>query len=122
MNNNEDIDLRRLHTYNELKEAIWLIYDSKIKLLNLKAYKERTGKDFLPKETAITNMRECIRSAYHHFNVTGYTPSTFYNDVFSNYARFRLTKWILKDTLGQDPMVYNSNSYNYNKDYTIICD
>lgn len=119
MNNNEDIDLRRLHTYNELKEAIWLIYDSKIKLLNLKAYKERTGKNFLPKETAITNMRECIRSAYHHFNVTGYTPSTFYNDVFSNYARFRLTKWIFKDTLGQDPMVYNSNSYNYNKDYTI---
>ena len=40
MNSNEDIDLRRLHTYTELKESIWLIYDSKIKLLNLKAYQE----------------------------------------------------------------------------------
>lgn len=119
MNSNEDIDLRRLHTYTELKETIWLIYDTKIKVLNLKSYYERINNNVKSNELTNKSKRECIFSAYCHFNVLGQTHSTFYNDVFSNYARFRLTKWIFKDILGQDPMVMNGDSYKYNKDYTI---
>lgn len=123
MNSNEDIDLRRLHTYTELKESIWLIYDSKIKLFNLKAYQEGKCQNFQSKNSTIKVMRDCISSAYQHFTVLGQTSCTFHNDIFSNYARFRLTKSILKDVLGQDPMVSQRNSYNYNNDYAVkfIC-
>lgn len=119
MNSNEDIDLRRLSTYTELKETVWLIYDTKIKVLNLKSFYENINNEFKANMLTKQSKRDCIFSAYRHFNVLGQTHSTFYNDVFSNYARFRLTKWIFKDILGQDPMVMKSDSYKYNKDYAI---
>ena len=55
--------------------------------------------------------------AYRHFKPTGHIRSTFYDDVFSNYARFRLNKLIVKDIFGKDPMVLKNNSYRYTQYY-----
>ena len=61
--------------------------------------------------------RKEIEAAYGHFKPIGHIRSTFYDDVFSNYARFRLNKLIVKDKFGRDPMVKKDNSYEYETQY-----
>lgn len=117
MSTNEDLDFRRLHTYSELKEAIWQILDTRIKLQNISIYcLKRDNKQNEAQELAKIR-RQYINQAYNHFKPIGNVRNTFYDDVFSNYARFRLNKLIMKDILGKDPMVDENNSYKYKDNY-----
>lgn len=117
MNSIEDMDFRHLHTYSDLKEAIWQIFDIRIKIQNIRIY-------ILAKNDAVKSLiqkrRQNISIAYNHFKPIGHIRSTFYDDVFSNYARFRLNKLIVKDIFERDPMVDNTNSYYYEEDYMTV--
>ena len=120
MNSTEDMDLRRLHTNTELREALWQVLDTRIKLQNIRIYNYRAyGKENTASKITIER-RKCIATAYNHFKPTGHIRSTFYDDVFSNYARFRLNKLIVKDIFERDPMVDNNNSYLYEEDYMTV--
>ena len=114
MNANEDINLTRLQIYSDLKEIIWLISDTRIKIFNVLAYFSPTEK----KCHYIKLHRDEIRRAYQHFQPLGQINDTFFNKIISYYARFRLNKCILKDILGSDPMVKKDNSHEYNQDFT----
>lgn len=115
MNANEDINLTRLQIYSDLKEIIWLISDTRTKILNVMAYFGNTQK----KKDHYTQLRrDEIRRAYQHFQPLGQINDTFFNKVISYYARFRLNKCILKDIFGKDPMVNPNDSHVYNQDFT----
>lgn len=115
MNANEDINLTRLQIYSDLKEIIWLISDTRIKVLNVMAYFDNTQ----GKKGHYTKLRrDEIRRAYQHFQPLGQINDTFFNKVISYYARFRLNKCILKDIFGKDPMVNPDDSHEYNEHFT----
>ncbi len=116
MNTNEDINLSRLQIYSDLKEIIWLISDTRIKIFNVLAYFAQTQPDKL-RYTKLH--RNEIRRAYLHFQPLGQINDTFFNKIISYYARFRLNKYILKDIFGEDPMVNPDNSHEYNPHFTI---
>lgn len=114
-NANEDINLTRLQIYSDLKEIIWLISDTRTKILNIMAYFGNTQE----KKDHYTKLRrDEIRRAYQHFQPLGQINDTFFNKVISYYARFRLNKCILKDIFGRDPMVNPNDSHEYNKHFT----
>lgn len=117
MGTNEDLDFRHLHIYTELKEAIWQIMDTRIKLQNISIYCYQKEKQKTLAQDIAKCRRENVMIAYRHFKPTGHIRSTFYDDVFSNYARFRLNKLIVKDIFGKDPMVLRNNSYRYTQYY-----
>lgn len=117
MGTNEDLDFRHLHIYTELKEAIWQIMDTRIKLQNISIYCYQKEKQKTLAQDIAKCRRENVMIAYRHFKPTGDIRSTFYDDVFSNYARFRLNKLIVKDIFGKDPMVLRNNSYRYTQYY-----
>lgn len=122
MNAHEDLDMARLKTYSELKEMIWLIADTRIKLLNFLSYRVNTSGP-TPcaakyKELSRKRRDEIIR-AYNHFCPLGKNRDTFYNEVITNYARFRLNKLILKDLFHKDPLVDPQNSHRYNNQFIV---
>ncbi len=110
----EDLNLTRLQIYSGLKEIIWLIAETRIKVLNVLAYYDESNR---PHYTLL-NHKE-IQQAYQHFQPLGQIDDTFFNKIISYYARFRLNKCILKDILGQDPMVNSKDSHIYNLDFAI---
>lgn len=114
MNANEDINLTRLQIYSDLKEIIWLISDTRTKILNVMVYFGNTQE----KKDHYTKLRQDeIRRAYQHFQPLGQINDTFFNKVISYYARFRLNKCILKDIFGKDPMVNPDDSHEYNEHF-----
>lgn len=116
MNTNEDINLTRLQIYSDLKEIIWLISDTRIKIFNVLAHFAHTQ----PDNFHYTELhRNEIRRAYLHFQPLGQISDTFFNKIISYYARFRLNKCILKDIFGEDPMVNPDDSHEYNPYFTI---
>ena len=117
LDTNEDLDFRHLHIYTELKEAIWQMLDTRIKLQNISIYCYQKEKQKELAQDIAKCRRENVMIAYRHFKPTGHIRSTFYDDVFSNYARFRLNKLIVKDIFGKDPMVLKNNSYRYTQYY-----
>lgn len=116
MNANEDLNLARLQIYSDLKEIIWLISDTRIKIFNVLAYFSDPDSE---KPTYEKRRRDEIRRAYRHFQPLGQINDTFFNKIISYYARFRLNKCILKDIFGKDPMVNPCNSHKYNREFTI---
>ena len=117
LSSNEDLDFRHLHTYTELKEALWQVLDTRIKIQNIRKYYYKISGNKAMERLVTAERRKEIEAAYGHFKPIGHIRSTFYDDVFSNYARFRLNKLIVKDIFGRDPMVKKDNSYEYEIQY-----
>lgn len=117
LSSNEDLDFRHLHTYTELKEALWQVLDTRIKIQNIRKYYYKVSGNKAMERLVTAERRKEIEAAYGHFKPIGHIRSTFYDDVFSNYARFRLNKLIVKDIFGRDPMVKTDNSYEYETQY-----
>lgn len=118
MSDTEDLSLERLHINSELKEAIWLIADIRIKYLNIRRYYSIVGNPLsCDRSDAHAELqkryREEIAHTYKHFGSLCRVSDTFYNEIITYYARFRCNKWILKDMFGGDPLVCGDDSHQY---------